>query len=640
MAAAEKILIVDDSADDAELVVRALRQAGHEIEFDRVDTADAMLETLQRNRWDIVIADYSMPHFSGIAALNLLKAQNLDLPFILVSGTVGEDVAVGAMRAGAQDYIVKHNLARLPVAVEREMREARVRVARGRAEIRYRNLFESVPVGVFGTTPNGDIIEANPAFVRMLGFDDVDKLKRLNLAALWVHSGEFARRNALLARDGVIHDFEVQLRRADGEIIWCAESVRAEHGNRNEITRFEGVAVDITQRKRTQQQLTHARDEALETARLKSEFLANMSHEIRTPLNGIIGVSGLLCDSPLNDEQREFAEIIGVSAETLLTIVNDVLDFSKISAGRLIFEEVDFELAPAVESVVKLMGERARPKHLKLALVFDPDIPEMVRGDPTRLRQVLSNLVGNAIKFTDQGEVVVSVTRVSATDNEVILQFAIADTGIGISAEAQGGLFQPFHQADGSTTRKYGGTGLGLAICSQLVDRMGGRIEVRSELGKGSTFSFSAHFGRSAASGPSACTVEPGRAANPWREMRQRLRILIVEDNPVNQCVTEHQLRKLGYRFDLADSGAEALEALARTPYPLILMDCVMPGMDGFATTAELRRREAATGRRTIVIAMTARAMEGDREKCLAAGMDDYLVKPVQLDELSTMLDR
>ena len=770
----EKILVVDDSHDDTELMLRALRRAGHEVRSERVDTAEAMVSALHRDHWDIIISDYSMPHFNGIEALGVLKAHREDVPFILVSGTVGEEMAVQAMKAGAQDYIVKSHLARLPLAVERELREAQMRRERRQAEARYRTLFESVPVGVFSTTPEGQILEANPALVEMLGFGNVEQLQHLGPGALWVNVEDFARRNALLLRDGVIRDYESHLRRADGTTFWCAESLRAEYDPfSGRVMQFEGVAVEITDRKRVQQELARARDAALETARLKSEFLANMSHEIRTPLNGIIGMCQLLRDSELAPEQREYADLIINSADSLAIIVNDILDYSKASAGKLVFEEIALELARVAEDVTKLMGEAARRKSLQLILRLDPALPGFVRGDPTRLRQVLANLLGNAIKFTEHGEVILSMRALTEAAGEVVIRFEIRDTGIGIAPEALTGLFQPFHQADGSTTRKYGGTGLGLAISAQLVERMGGKIKVKSALGKGSTFFFDAHFrpaskpaplrandlaglrvlvvddnrtnrqiiehqvaawgiaSTSVASGSEALTLlrervsaapfdiaildlampgmdglmlarliktdpdiadtrllvmsstggrgelganaapvegwltkpirqtelfdslyalAPGKPATAeknhdsspemMREKRGQFRILLVEDNAINQIVAGHQLLKLGYPSDTVSGGVEALAALARHRYPLVLMDCMMADMDGFATTAEIRRREEGTGRHTIIVAMTANALEGDREQCLAAGMDDYLSKPVNMKELEATLDR
>ncbi|HLX37704.1 MAG TPA: response regulator, partial [Candidatus Binataceae bacterium] len=678
------------------------------------------------------------------------------------------------MKAGAQDYIVKHSLTRLPVAVERELREVQIRREGRNVEARYRKLFESVPVGVFSIHPDGEIIEANPAFVQMLGFDSLEHLKLVNLRSLWTTPAEFARRNELIAREGVIQNFESQRSRPDGTVIWCSESLRAEYDTRGGVTRFEGVAVDITERKRAQQELTKARDAALETARLKSEFLANMSHEIRTPLNGIIGVCELLRATELNADQNEFAELIAHSADHLLAIVNDILDFSKLSAGKLVFEQIDFELAPVVESVANLLGERAAQKKLEIVLDLDPELPGFVVGDPYRLRQVLTNLIGNALKFTDHGEVVVSLTLINASRDMVAVQFKIADTGIGISAESQRGLFQPFFQADGSTTRKYGGTGLGLAISQQLVERMGGRLELESAPDKGSCFFFTAAFARSSQlsdealdghlsglrvlivddndtsrhvlerqlvlwgietasascgeealaelraraddypidialvdlampemngltlarkikSDPDLATTqivimssrgeraevdtddapvddwlikpvkknlvhkllarftsaesatptphESPAAQDAHLETHESIRLLLVEDNAINKMVAKHQLLKLGYEVDIAVSGMEALDAMSARNYPLILMDIMMPDMDGYETTAEIRRRESETSRHSVIVAMTANALEGDREKCIAAGMDDYLSKPVKLEKMVEMLD-
>jgi len=668
-----------------------------------------------------------------------------------------------------------HNLARLPLALQRELRDAEIRRAHALAEARYRSLFERVPVGVFSVAPDGRMLDGNPAMVAMLAMRSRHQLVRTNLKSLWVEEREYANWMALLARDGVAQNFEAQMRRADGGVIWCSQNVRAEYAGA-QIVRYEGVAVDITSRKRAHNELMMARDAALETARLKSEFLANMSHEIRTPLNGVIGVAELLRETGLNDEQSEYAELIAHSADSLLTIVNAILDFSKLSAGKLAFERIDFELAPMVESVANLLSEPAAQKNLELIVEIDPELPTFVVGDPNRIRQVLTNLLGNALKFTHAGEVLMSVRLLGATSREVTVEFRIADTGIGIGAEAQRALFQPFFQADGSTTRKYGGTGLGLAISQHLVEGMGGRIEVQSELGKGSSFSFRVTLGRAeseaqrdnqksapsglrvlivddndtnrailhrqlkkwriavstAASGAealetlrvnaddhpfdaaildlampgmdglrlarliktdpriartrlimmsaiggrgeadsrgvaiegwltkpvkqivifnalSALMVAADAAAakprplaphDPMHQARSRFRILLVEDNLVNQMVAKHQLLKLGYQVDALASGAETLDALDRYRYPLILMDCMMPDMDGYETTAEIRRREAVWGRHTPIVAMTANALEGDREKCLAAGMDDYLAKPVKLEEMTATLDR
>ncbi len=521
-------------------------------------------------------------------------------------------------------------------------------------------LLNSVPEAVYGIDLHGDCTFCNPACLRLLGYLDSSEFLGKNMHELMHHTR--ADGSAYPAERCKIYE---AFRRGQGihiedEVLWRCDgtSFPCEYWSHPLYRAGEAVGavvtfVDITERKRNEQVLRDAKDAAEASNRAKSQFLANMSHEIRTPMNGVIGIAGLLLDTKLTPEQLQYAEMVRSSGESLLAVINDILDFSKIEARKLTLETTDFDLRTVVQSSVAVLTIKAREKGVSLTSEVDPLTPSLLQGDPNRLRQILINLIGNAVKFTEKGGVSISARMEYGDEHDVTLRFTVSDTGIGFRQDQADSLFEPFVQADGSSTRRYGGTGLGLPISRQLVALMGGQIGAHSEPGNGSTFWFTAVFKKQMAmsAAASALPSAPAKAVETIADARQsplaaaqvrgQARILLAEDNTVNQRVATAMLNKLGYHADLVANGEEALQALRQADYDLVLMDCRMPVLDGYEATPRIRdSRYGARNPQIPVIAVTADAMSGDRDRCLQVGMNDYISKPIEVTKLSQVLEK
>ncbi len=482
-----------------------------------------------------------------------------------------------------------------------------------------------------------------PRFRDLLGYDASDPLPMTAWDfGKYVHDDD-AQKVIDSARrhldEGAPHDVEARLRRKDGGYEWVRIRGVAEAPQEGQHRRMSGSIQLITEKKRTELALIEATNAAASANRAKSEFLANMSHEIRTPMNGVIGMTQLLADTQLTATQHEYVEVIRTSGKTLLALINDILDVSKIEAGRMELEVRDIDLRTTVAEAIATFGAQAAAKGLALGANVGPDVPSAVSADSVRLRQVLFNLIGNAIKFTSTGTITLDVRLESADDVRALVRFSVRDTGIGIPPDRLDRLFKSFSQVDSSTTRHFGGTGLGLSIVKQLADLMGGEVGVESEVGKGSVFWFTVQF--ELASDSHQIRNTPGhfetRPAVRGRSDIAGAHLLLVEDNAVNQKVAQRYLEKLGITCDVATNGREAIDAWQKGSYDLILMDCQMPVMDGFEATRGIRKLERH-GKRVPIIALTANALASDRDNCLAAGMDEHLAKPMEFERLETCL--
>ncbi|HJR80380.1 MAG TPA: response regulator [Anaerolineales bacterium] len=649
-----RVLIVEDSVDDAELIVRELRRGGYEVDSERVETKSGMQAALSRQMWEIILSDYSMPQFSAMAALETLKDSGLDIPFIVISGTIGEETAVTALKGGANDFLVKDKLARLIPAIERELRDAQSRRSRREAETRYQLLVERLPIIVY-LSPAGNIHHityVSPQIQTILGYTPEEWLSDPEFWQTRLHSDD---------RDGVVHtvqesertgeplSMEYRMLAHDEKVVWFHDQAVLLRDNKGQPLYWQGIKVDVTTRKQAEAEIlllnaelerrVQERTTELERAlRAKDEFLASMSHELRTPLNAILGLSESLAEhvaGPLNEKQQRYVKTISESGNHLLSLINDILDLARIESGQVVLNISEVDLQQVCQASLRMINQLAHKKEQEIALEIEDDM-DFIWVDERRLKQILVNLLSNAVKFTPAGGKL--GLQVHGDLKEKTVMFTVWDTGIGISENDLERLFKPFVQLNSSLAREAPGTGLGLALVAQMVRLHGGSVTVKSQLNHGSRFTVTLPWEPAMATDAELRMKSTGKFRAIRPDAKDRPIILLIEDTKEATAMVTDYLQMAGYQVLTAREALTGMDLAKRVRPDLILMDIHLPGMDGLEATRRLR---AESDFRTLpIIALTALAMPGDRERCLAAGATDYVTKPISLKKLAAMIEK
>lgn len=635
-----KILLIEDNIDDAVMIrhyfskvnsVKLIPEVTH------VTSLSKALTALGNAQFDIILMDLHLPDAAEIPLFRSVKQMAVDIPIIIVTVVQDVDLPKKLMEEGAQDYLIKDliNTDLLQRTLWYAISRNRIEAARKKTDERYRSLFDNSRDAIFIVDQFSRlIVDANPEAERLTGLPQ-DVLFGMDHATLFsldeieslFHHDNINNQNLPVT---YLQHFDETLIPVDAKVA---------HFELDGAPAVLVVLRDITQRIHYEQELAEAMKLAEAGNRAKSAFLAAISHDIRTPMNAVIGLTDILLKTPLNEQQKDYTQIIKSSGSALLTLINDILDFSKIEAGAMSLVEENFNLSNHIEDVIKTLNIQIKDKSVTLESNYTLDLIQFVKGDPHRLRQILINLVGNAIKFTESGTIKIKTSQVSTSNKDkLLIKFEVIDTGIGISENAQKNLFQAFTQADKTTAVKYGGTGLGLAICKQLSELMGGTIQIESQPGKGSNFWFTALFFPGEEIQNDALVLEDEAQNNVFENMM----ILVAEDERANCIVIDAMLKSLGYHYHVVNNGLQAFDYFKSHSPDLILMDCQMPEMDGYTATQNIRNYEASENRinQVPIVAITAHAIDEEKDRCIEAGMNGFLTKPINVEHLNQEIRR
>jgi PAS domain S-box-containing protein len=648
-----RVLIVDDDPSKQSALSAALAPLG--LTIVEANSGFTALRRLLEQDFAVILLDVFMPTMDGFetAALIRQRKQSEMTPIIFITAAKDEEISsVDRFTQGAVDFIFTPfdpSEIRAKVAVFANLFLTTEALASRARETQISNehlglVIDVAPIGIFQTDSRYKYVYTNPRWSEIIGISTASAFGR-DLTAIIPPAArpDFEEQLSALSSLSEELSFRFTIDRPGLETITATMTATQIPDGQDGTRGLIGTIADVTVEALAARAMEEANVAANSASQLKSDFLANMSHEIRTPMNGVIGMTDLLLDTELSAQQRDYAQTVRNSGEALLAIINDILDFSKVEAGMLDIDNASFNMHQVANYVVSLLSTSATAKGLSLVADVAPSVPEIVRGDSGRIHQVLVNLVGNAIKFTSSGEVAIAITRVDAASMGALVHFSVMDTGIGIAADKLDSIFQPFVQADSSTSRKFGGTGLGLAISGDLISLMGGDYGVISHPQKGSTFWFTIDFEMAEfiPSGPADSVGRFGKdffldSSEQFQGDGGR-RLLLAEDNVINRKVAVALLTNAGYVVDAVHDGLEAVDAFDGEEYAAILMDCQMPEMNGYEATAAIRVREG-TGRHTPIIALTAGARSEDRDRCLREGMDGYLSKPINRETLLSVV--
>lgn len=637
-----KILIIDDDKVDMVTIIRSISQSEIIANVESAFSAKDGFEKIKSLHYDLIFLDYMMPDSDGISFLKQIRASGIETPIIFVTSQGDEKIASQAILGGASDYIPKSLLT--PDGISQSIRNAikmheslklrkETEVALQINSNRLAEAQKLAKIGSWEINLNNEEVYFSEEFLNIFEIENKDNSTFDLFKSCFTSAEDLA-----LFKSNLNHvkanNTEVQFNHSiiskKGTLKYITEYIKCLNDQDHKPYKILGTLQDISEQKRAEEELIKAKDVAEKSVVVKEQFLTNMSHEIRTPMNGIIGFARILEGTKLDDKQKQSVEAIKRASENLMIIINDILDFSKIEAEKMTFEEVNFSLSKTVNSVIELLAPNARDKKLKLLYDINPQTNNFLIGDPTRLSQILINLIGNALKFTEKGYVELIVSDEEESESETIVKFSVIDTGIGIPNDKIDSIFESFNQASNETTRKYGGTGLGLTITRKLIELQGGLINVKSEVSKGSEFSFSIRY-KKGVNQITDSKIEQKEKLNS--DFLKDKKILLVEDNDLNQLLAIRVFEKWDKEIDIADNGKIAIEKIENNNYDIILMDIQMPEMDGNELTHYIRTK---MGKKSTIpiIALTAHATLEEEKKCLQNGMNDYLSKPYNFNVL------